>query len=101
MSPDTSRWRSSSSYDYVDQLTAPDIGWEWLRRNEDYQRDYAELSGAPRESPSLIARAGSQWGLRFPCRPCSELRRGASILASGREYRIGDTDAGAGLHRCR
>ncbi|WP_292773844.1 transcriptional regulator domain-containing protein [Mesorhizobium amorphae] len=100
MSPDTSRWRSSSSYDYVDQLTPPDIGWEWLRRNEDYQRDYAELTSASSESPPLIERAGRRWGLRFPRRPCSEVHRGASVLASGGRYRIGDTDTGAGIHRC-
>ncbi|MFC3677094.1 transcriptional regulator domain-containing protein [Ferrovibrio xuzhouensis] len=100
MSPDTSRWRSSSDYDYVDQLTAPDIGWEWLRRNEDYQRDYAEFSSAPSESASVIERPGRQWGLRFPCCPSSEVDRGASVLASARRHRIGHTNAGAGIH-CR
>ncbi|RTL91037.1 hypothetical protein EJV44_20715 [Ancylobacter aquaticus] len=96
MSPNTSRWRSSSSYDYVDQLTAPDIGWEWLRRNEDYQRDYAELF----ESPSPIERVGTRWGLRFPCCPSSQVHRGAGVLASGGRYRIGYTDTGASVRRC-
>ena len=100
MSPDTSRWRSSSHYEYVDQLTAPDIGWEWLRRNDDYQRDYAEPSSASTDSPPVIARVGLRWGLRFPCCPRSEVHGGASILASGGRYRIGDIDAGAGVHRC-
>jgi hypothetical protein len=99
MSPDTSRWRSSSDYDYVDQLTGPDIGWEWLRRNEAYQRDYAELTHVSSEPPPLTEGAGERWGLRFPCRPRSEVHRGASVLASGGRYRIGDTDTGAGVHR--
>lgn len=38
MKPDTSRWRSSSSYDYLDKLDAPDLAWEWLRRNTKYQQ---------------------------------------------------------------
>ncbi|MER9291522.1 DUF6499 domain-containing protein [Mesorhizobium sp. M0510] len=42
MRPDTSLWRSSSTYDYLDDLVAADLAWEWLRRNPDYQRDYAE-----------------------------------------------------------
>ncbi|MFC3595588.1 MULTISPECIES: transcriptional regulator domain-containing protein [Alphaproteobacteria] len=100
MSSDASRWRSSSEYEYVDHLAAPDVGWEWLRRNEDYQRDYAELSSASRDSPSVTKGAGRRWGLRFPCRPCSEVHRGASVLASGGRYGIGDTDTGAGVHRC-
>jgi len=66
MSPDTSRWRSSSTYDYVDGLTAPDIGWEWLRRNEDYQRSYTEFRRAVSPTAVLTERAARPWGLRFP-----------------------------------
>lgn len=101
MSPDTSRWRSSPSYDYVDHLTAPDVGWEWLRRNEDYQRDYAEFASASSASPSLIERAGEAWGLRFPCCSFPEVDRGTSILAPGRRHRVGDSDAGASVFGCR
>lgn len=68
MSPDASRWRSSSTYIYVDHLTAPDVGWEWLRRNEDYQRDFDSLRKARHQSPELIERASRRWGLRFPRR---------------------------------
>lgn len=101
MSPDTTRWRSSPNYDYVDHLTAPDVGWEWLRRNEDYQREYAEIAGASSKSPSLIARGGEAWGLRFLCRPLPEVDRSANILAPGRRHRVGDSDAGTSVFRCR
>lgn len=67
MSPDTTRWRSSSTYDYLDQLTAPDVGWEWLRRNDDYQRDFDALRTARSQTPDLIERASARWGLRFRC----------------------------------
>src|SRR3546814_6613961 len=43
MKPDTSRWRSSSTYDYLDDLIPSDLAWEWLRRNTGYQRDYSEI----------------------------------------------------------
>lgn len=68
MSLDTSRWRSQSTYDYVDTLTAPDIGWEWLRRNEDYQSSYTALSQAEHSAPVLTEGAARKWGLRFPGR---------------------------------
>ncbi|WP_404400551.1 transcriptional regulator domain-containing protein [Pelagibacterium halotolerans] len=65
MSPNTTRWRSSSTYDYVDHLTAPDVGWEWLRRNEDYQYDFDRLQRARLQTPDLIEQASAKWGLRF------------------------------------
>ncbi|WP_186398139.1 transcriptional regulator domain-containing protein [Stappia sp. P2PMeth1] len=65
MSPDTTRWHSSSTYDYLDHLTAPDVGWEWLRRNDDYQRDFDALRTARSQTPDLIERASVWWGLRF------------------------------------
>ncbi|WP_349365522.1 MAG: DUF6499 domain-containing protein [Nitratireductor rhodophyticola] len=68
MSPDTNRWRSSSTYDYLDHLTAPDVGWEWLRRNDDYRRDFDALRKARLQTPDLIERASVRWGLRFRCR---------------------------------
>ena len=88
MSQDISRWRSSSSYDYVDHLTAPEIGWEWLRRNEDYQRDYAEFSQETAPTTELIKRASLRWDLRFPGRSRFERRRDDNILASRGRYRF-------------
>ena len=40
MTPDISHWRSSERYEYVEDLVSPELAWEWLRRNEDYQRDF-------------------------------------------------------------
>ncbi|WP_048645276.1 transcriptional regulator domain-containing protein [Nitratireductor soli] len=65
MSPDTTRWRSSSTYDYLDHLTAPDVGWEWLRRNEDYQRNFDALRTVRPQTPEMIEQASTWWGLRF------------------------------------
>ena len=42
MEPDPSQWRSSISYDYFDDLGVPDLAWECLRRNVDYQHDYSK-----------------------------------------------------------
>jgi hypothetical protein len=63
MSPDASRWRSPEAYDYLDDLPAADLAWEYLRRNPDYQRDFQRVSELD-DSADWEGR----WGLRFPGR---------------------------------
>jgi hypothetical protein len=63
MSPDASRWRSADAYDYLDDLPAADLAWEYLRRNPDYQTDFQAASQS-RDAERLSLR----WGLRFPGR---------------------------------
>ena len=46
MKPDISQWRSSSTYDFLDDIDSPDIAWEWLRRNAKYQGDYRAVADA-------------------------------------------------------
>lgn len=66
MAIDTSRWRSSSAYDYIDDLTPPQLAWECLRRNPDYQQDYARLAGRSQVSDAEREEVCRKWGLRFP-----------------------------------
>lgn len=63
MSPDASRWRSADAYDYLDELSAADLAWEYLRRNPDYQNDFQTASQG--RGPATV---GKRWGLRFPGR---------------------------------
>ena len=82
MPRDPSRWRSASEYDYVEFLTAPDLAWEWLRRNTDYQHDYAraiERKEDPRDLTRLVRRS---WGLRFPDRSSADCSAGGCLLAA-------------------
>lgn len=68
MTPDTSTWRSSAEYEHLDALTASDLAWEWLRRNDAYDADFV-ASVAGRLSPeALIDQIRQRWGLRFPRR---------------------------------
>ena len=60
MTPDASRWRSSETYDYLDSLDAPDLAWEWLRRNPEYQEDWAHAY-----SPTLKSDLHRTGGLQF------------------------------------
>ncbi len=53
MLPDAASWALSSAYDYWDDLTPEGVAWEFLRRNGDYQREFAEGTADPED-----------WGLR-------------------------------------
>lgn len=68
MKPDLSKWQSNASYNYVDQLSIAGIAWEWLRRNQEYQRDFARYlrtAGAQARTAQASGMA-ERWGLRFP-----------------------------------
>nr|WP_244670199.1 DUF6499 domain-containing protein [Rhodoplanes elegans] len=69
MGPDTSRWRTSETYDYLDLLVAPDLAWEWLRRNTNYQADFAESERSSVAAQRFTALVRSRWGLLFRDRP--------------------------------
>lgn len=67
MTPDASTWRSSAEYDHLDTLTASDLAWEWLRRNEAYDADFEALAGAD-VPKNMTEQIRQRWGLRFPRR---------------------------------
>ena len=68
MTPDASQWRLPARYDHVDDLTASDLAWEWLRRNDDYDQDFEALGGTDVVRQVLTEKIRQQWGLRFPGR---------------------------------
>jgi hypothetical protein len=53
MTPDATQWRISTNYDHLDDLTASDLAWEWLRRNDDYDHDFEAL-GRTDVDPQLL-----------------------------------------------
>jgi hypothetical protein len=55
MAPD---WRDAKAYAYFDDLDAPGLAWECLRRNPQYRDGYPEMKAG--------ARSVTEWGLRFP-----------------------------------
>lgn len=80
MTPDISRWQSTSTYDYLDDLASPDLGWEWLRRNGDYQREYAETRRPACDLKELTNRVRRCWGLQFPYPPFFQRDRNSRLL---------------------
>ncbi|WP_375142855.1 transcriptional regulator domain-containing protein [Pelagibacterium sp. 26DY04] len=83
MTLDTSRWRSSSTYDYVDGLVAADLAWEWLRRNADYQRDYAEIERGVVDPQRYRDLVRARWGLQFRSPSNAQRHRNHSLLGAG------------------
>lgn len=64
MTPDASGWRSPKGYQNIETMNASDLAWEWLRRNEDYNKDYLALTDEAAPHP-LTERIRQRWGLRF------------------------------------
>jgi hypothetical protein len=95
MKPDTSRWRSSPTYDYVGELVAPDLAWEWLRRNGEYQTDFAAIEQPVPDRQHLTARALLRWGLRFPCSPKPNRRASARLLVARNRHERRAADHGS------
>ncbi len=66
MPKEASGWEAASDYDYLDTLGASDLAWEWLRRNDRYEHDFAAFVCANPESDDARDLIRERWGLRFP-----------------------------------
>ena len=86
MTPDASGWRSSIRYAHVADMTASDVAWEWLRRNESYDKDFRALADGIDDPRALTEKIGQRWGLRFPGGPIAGPAGSAGILAYPRGY---------------
>lgn len=65
MTQDASAWLSSD-YNHLDLLTSSDLAWEWLRRNEAYDRDFQALAAGWDDPFEMTEHIRQCWGLRFP-----------------------------------
>lgn len=92
MTPDISHWRSSERYEYVERLVSPELAWEWLRRNEDYQRDFEAAQVEPDAGTMATEATMSKWGLRFPAVAGPRRQRGRAHLGAHREHWRRTTD---------
>ena len=78
--PEQGTWRISTAYDYVNELDAPDLAWEFLRRNPEYQQDYNRLKQRGLEEEQAAAALSAKWGLSFRGRPRSSRAQRESRL---------------------
>ena len=66
--PPASDWRSSATYEYLNDLDPAEFAWEYLRRNPEYRRDFRTIVREPTSDDDTEASA-RLWGLRFRDRP--------------------------------
>ena len=98
-------WRSPTESDYLKHLDRPSFAWEFLRRNPDYQDDYATIvRGAATDAGSggMTSEALAwRWGLAFPSRSEAHRRPSGRVLAPGDATYDRPARARTGaLHRC-
>ena len=61
-------WRATAAYGYAKVLPPADFAWEYLRRHEDYHRDFQTLSHMKELDAAQLEVFTQRWGLRFPVR---------------------------------
>lgn len=90
MMPDASQWRSAARYESVEHMSASGLAWEWLRRNEAYNRDFEAMSTQGADTTMLTETIRQRWRLRFRSRPRPRTGRRSHFLdGSGRHKRRG------------
>lgn len=82
MPEDASDWERASDYDYLDALGASDLAWEWLRRNDRYEDDFAAFERATHDADDAEVLIRARWGLRFPATAVATGARRACLLAA-------------------
>lgn len=61
-------WRAPEAYRHAKTIPAAGFAWEYLRRHEDYRRDFQALSRLKQPTSGHLEAFSERWGLRFPVR---------------------------------
>lgn len=61
-------WRKPSAYLHAEELPATGIAWEYLRRDEDYHREFQAITVNGEPDPEQLEEFAQRWGLRFSYR---------------------------------
>lgn len=62
-------WRAPASYGHAKAIPPAGFAWEYLRRDEDYQRDFQTIASVKELGADQLENFSQRWGLRFPVRP--------------------------------
>lgn len=57
-------WKSEQDYANLEKAESADIAWEWLRRDNQYEQEFRNLTAAARQS-GAPDRFRKKWGLSF------------------------------------
>ncbi|MFG1186246.1 transcriptional regulator domain-containing protein [Xanthobacter aminoxidans] len=73
-------WRSPAAYAHAKSISAAGFAWEYLRRDDDYRRDFHRMRRLQRLDGDAQTAFAERWGLRFPGGPSSSRRPGRTVL---------------------
>lgn len=59
-------WRSPAAYQHAERIPAAGFAWEYLRRDDDYHRDFRKIERLRKPAARSLAAFSKRWGLRFP-----------------------------------
>ena len=57
-------WRSEQDYANFEKAETANVAWEWLRRDSEYEQDFANLTANERSS-GTPHQFRKKWGLSF------------------------------------
>nr|WP_316628595.1 DUF6499 domain-containing protein [uncultured Brevundimonas sp.] len=58
-------WRSPAAYRFAKNIPAAGFAWEYLRRHDDYRREFQAIAGLREPDPEHLEAFVQRWGLRF------------------------------------
>ena len=62
-------WRAPAAYGHAKAIPPAGFAWEYLRRHEDYHRDFQRIASVKEPAAKELETFSQRWGLRFPVRP--------------------------------
>lgn len=76
----SSDWRSPAAYGHAHSIPAAGFAWEYLRRDDEYRRDFQHLMRKPDHDTEARTAFSNRWGLRFRGGPRPARRSGVAVL---------------------
>ena len=61
-------WRAPAAYGHAKAIPPAGFAWEYLRRDENYQRDFQTIASVKELGADQLENFSQRWGLRFPVR---------------------------------
>ena len=75
-------WRSAAAYQHAKVIPAAGFAWEYLRRDDDYHRDFERVNRRKPPAATTLEAFSQRWGLRFPTQSVGAGRSRVDILDS-------------------
>ncbi|PZO63929.1 MAG: hypothetical protein DI498_12375 [Paracoccus denitrificans] len=76
----SSDWRAPAAYGHAQSIPAAGFAWEYLRRDDEYRRDFHRLKRKPRHDTGAQTAFTNRWGLRFRGGPGPARRSRIALL---------------------